>query len=233
MVLAVRGAEDLVGYGLYLDLVRDLAPAAMRHPFPLGAEAERCRHALDLAAGGRRVALLCSGDAGIYAMAALVLELVEAAADPAWARVDLVMLPGISAMQAASAKAGAVLGHDFCAVSLSDLLTPWPVIETRLRAAAAGDFVTALYNPVSRRRREALAAARAIFLEHRPPTTPVVIARNLGRADEAVRIVALAALAVDEVDMLTLVLIGSSATRRAPRLHGADWVYTPRGYPIR
>jgi cobalt-precorrin 5A hydrolase/precorrin-3B C17-methyltransferase len=232
MLQAVTEADDLVGYGLYLDLVADLAPLTQRHAFPLGAEMERCRHALDLAVQGRRVALLSSGDAGIYAMAALVLELLERSDDPAWARVELVMYPGISAMQAAAARVGAPLGHDFCAVSLSDLLTPWEVIERRLRAAAAADFVTALYNPASRRRREGLARAKAILLEQRPAATPVVLARNLGRAEENVRVVALGELEVEEVDMLTLVLVGSSTTRRLSRLHGSDLVYTPRGYPV-
>jgi cobalt-precorrin 5A hydrolase/precorrin-3B C17-methyltransferase len=128
-------------------------------------------------------------------------------------------------LQAAAARAGAPLGHDFCAISLSDLLTPWAAIENRLEAAAEGDFVVALYNPVSKRRREALPRARDILLGHRPDDTPVILARNLGRDGETVRTVDLAALQVDDVDMLTVVIVGSSQTRRV-----GDWVYTPRGY---
>ena len=135
-------------------------------------------------------------------------------------------------MQAAAARAGAPLGHDFCAISLSDLMTPWPVIEARLRAAAAGDFVVALYNPVSRRRTEGLERARAILLESRPAETPVVVARNLGRAGEAVQVTTLGTLPEAAVDMLTIVLVGSRATRRVERPDGGAWVYTPRGYAV-
>ncbi|MCH9021012.1 MAG: precorrin-3B C(17)-methyltransferase, partial [Proteobacteria bacterium] len=148
---------------------------------------------------------------------------------PEWNRAAIAVAPGISALQAAAARAGAPLGHDFCAISLSDLLTPWDEIERRLRAAAEADFVVALYNPVSSRRREGLVRARDILLEHRPADTPVVIARNLGRADEAVRTVALPALTPDDADMLTILIVGSSQTRRFTA-GSRDWVYTPRGY---
>ena len=225
-------AEELVGYGLYLDLIGPAAAGKPRHDFPLGAEVERCRFALARAAEGRNVALVCSGDPGIYALATLVFELLESAADPAWARVAVTVSPGVSALQAAAAVAGAPLGHDFCAISLSDLLTPVEVIERRVRAAASGDFVIAFYNPVSLRRRELLGRARDILLEQRPPDTPVVLARNLGRPDQTTRIVPLAELTADMCDMLTLVMVGASGTRRAPRLHGDDWVYTPRGYSV-
>ena len=153
--------SDVVGYGLYLDLLgpeRRGEPA--RHGFALGEEVARARAALDLAGAGRRVALVSSGDAGIYGMAALVFELLEGSEEAAWQRVALTVGPGVSALQAAAARAGAPLGHDFCAVSLSDLLTPWATIERRLEAAAAGDFVTVLYNPASRRRRQGLGAPR-------------------------------------------------------------------------
>jgi cobalt-precorrin 5A hydrolase/precorrin-3B C17-methyltransferase len=133
-------------------------------------------------------------------------------------------------MQVAAARVGAPLGHDFCAISLSDLLTPWPAIERRLHAAAAGDFVVALYNPVSQRRRSQLAAARRILLTTRPGETPVVLGRNLGRPGESLRITTLEKLDPDEVDMLTVVLIGASATRCVGRPDGGSWVYTPRGY---
>ncbi|MFP6743530.1 MAG: precorrin-3B C(17)-methyltransferase [Alphaproteobacteria bacterium] len=221
----VAEASDLVGYGLYLDLLGPLTRGKTRHDFPLGDEELRVRAALDLAAEGRNVALVSSGDAGIYAIATLVFELLERGDNDAWRRIGITVTPGISALQAAAARAGAPLGHDFCAISLSDLLTPWTAIENRLEAAARGDFVVALYNPVSKRRREALPKARDILLGHRPADTPVVLARNLGREGETVRNVDLAALQVDDVDMLTVVIVGSSQTRRVGR-----WVYTPRGY---
>lgn len=228
----LAGADELVGYGLYLDLVGPSAGAKPRHAFPLGAEVERCRFALARAAEGRSVALVCSGDPGIYALATLVFELLERPEDPAWPRVAVTVCPGVSALQAAAARAGAPLGHDFCAISLSDLLTPMAVIERRVRAAAAADFAVAFYNPVSARRRDALPMARDILLGHRAGDTPVVLARNLGRDGEQVRVVPLAELTAGMCDMLTLVLVGSSATRRAPRLHGPDWVFTPRGYEV-
>ncbi|MFP6745281.1 MAG: precorrin-3B C(17)-methyltransferase, partial [Alphaproteobacteria bacterium] len=221
----VAGASDLVGYGLYLDLLGPLAGGKTRHDFPLGDEEARVRVALDLAAEGRHVALVSSGDAGIYAMASLVFELLDRGDKDAWRRVEITVTPGISALQAAAARAGAPLGHDFCAISLSNLLTPWDAIKRRLEAAATGDFVVALYNPVSQRRREVLPKARDILLGHRPDDTPVILARNLGRHGEAVRTVDLAALDVDDVDMLTVVIVGSSRTRRV-----CGWVYTPRGY---
>lgn len=229
---ALRAAGDIVGYRLYLDLLGPLAEGKALHPSELGAEAERARLALALAAAGRSVALVSSGDAGIYAMAALVFELVERGGEADWQRVEIVGHPGVSAMQAAAARVGAPLGHDFCAISLSDLLTPWSAIEARLRAAAAADFVVALYNPVSQRRRRQLAAARAILLEARPPETPVVVARNLGRPGESVVVGTLAALDPEAVDMLSVVLVGSRATRAVARPDGGWWVYTPRGYGV-
>jgi cobalt-precorrin 5A hydrolase/precorrin-3B C17-methyltransferase len=179
------------------------------------------------------VALVSSGDPGIYAMASLVFELLEGSRSSALPdhahRVEIVVAPGISAMQAAAARAGAPLGHDFCVISLSDLLTPWEAIEARIRAAAAADFVIAFYNPVSQRRRFQLAAAKKILLEHRPPSTPVVLARNLGRDGETLVTVTLAELNVEQVDMLTLVLVGASTTRQV-QAGGRTWTYTPRGY---
>ncbi len=226
----LAAADDLVGYRLYLDLLGPLARGKAQHGFALGEEEARVRHALTLAAQGREVALVSSGDPGIYAMASLAFELVEAG-PPEWQRVALRVAPGISAMQAAAARIGAPLGHDFCAISLSDLLTPWPVIERRLAAAAPGDFVVALYNPVSRRRTQQIVAARDILLRHRAPETPVVLARNLGREKESVSVSALGELTPDGIDMLTLVLVGSSATRLLPRRDGhGSRVYTPRGY---
>jgi cobalt-precorrin 5A hydrolase/precorrin-3B C17-methyltransferase len=224
---ALVEAEHLVGYGLYLDLLGPLAEGKTRHETGLGDETGRARRALDLAASGASVALVSSGDAGIYGLATLVFELLEREERPDWRRIELAVAPGISALQAAAARAGAPLGHDFCAISLSDLLTPWPAIEARLNAAAAADFVVALYNPRSQRRRDQLAAARRIFLDHRPADTPVLLARNLGRDEEHVTVVSLAEFDPDAVDMLTLVLIGASSTRRVA---GTPWIYTPRGY---
>jgi cobalt-precorrin 5A hydrolase / precorrin-3B C17-methyltransferase len=221
-------ASDVVGYGLYLDLLGPSIAGKQRHESVLGAEEARARLALDLAAQGRSVALVSSGDAGIYGLAALVFELLERG-DPSWRRIAIRVCPGLSALQAAAARAGAPLGHDFCAISLSDLLTPWPEIERRLHAAADGDFVVALYNPASMRRRDQLRRAIAILTAQRPPETPVIVARNLGRTGEAVTIVELASFDPESIDMLTLLLIGSSRTRSFA--HGAARrVYTPRGY---
>ncbi len=227
---AVRAASDLVGYRLYLDLSGPPAAGQIHHAYALGEEEIRVRAALDLAAEGRSVALVCSGDPGIYAMAALVFELLDREARADWKRVAVTVVPGVSALQAAAARIGAPLGHDFCAVSLSDLLTPWPAIEQRLKAAAEGDFVVALYNPVSKRRSRQLAAAVEILRTKRTGDTPVVLARNLGRPGEEIAVIALDELTPDRVDMLTVVLVGSTATRRVPRGEGGCWVYTPRGY---
>ena len=226
---AVAAASDLVGYGPYLDLLGAAADGKQRHEFGLGAEEDRCRHALELAASGKQVALVSSGDPGIFAMASLVFELLDRDPEPAWQRVAIAVHPGVSAMQLAAARAGAPLGHDFCAISLSDLLTPWPAIEARLRAAAQADFVVALYNPASRRRRQQFEIARDILLAHRPDDTPVVVARNLARPGEEVRIMPLAELTLDVIDMLTIVIVGNSQSQT---IEGAAsrWVYTPRGY---
>jgi cobalt-precorrin 5A hydrolase/precorrin-3B C17-methyltransferase len=230
----VAEAEELVGYGLYIDLLGPLAIGKARSDFPLGGEEARCRYALEQAALGKNVALVCSGDAGIYAMGALVFELLDRGPDEegvsdAAHRVDVVCSPGVSALQGAAARAGAPLGHDFCTISLSDLLTPRDDIIRRLNAAAQGDFVIAFYNPVSKTRRTLLAEARDILLQHRPADTPVMLASSLGRPEEHVRYRRLDALEVDEVDMLTVVLIGSSNSRLA-HLGEGPRMFTPRGY---
>ncbi|WP_299812842.1 precorrin-3B C(17)-methyltransferase [uncultured Jannaschia sp.] len=226
----VAEAEELVGYGLYIDLLGPLAAGKPRADFPLGGEEARCRYALERAAEGRNVALVCSGDAGIYAMGALVFEVLERGdLSDAARRVEIVCTPGVSALQAAAARAGAPLGHDFCAISLSDLLTPRDDILRRLRAAAEGDFVIAFYNPVSKRRRTLLAEARDTLLRHRPADTPVLLAASLGRPEEMIRYRRLDALDVEEVDMLTVVLVGSSQSRLMPTGDGPR-MYTPRGY---
>ncbi|HEV7277273.1 MAG TPA: cobalamin biosynthesis protein [Devosiaceae bacterium] len=233
-VRALDASGDWVGYGLYLDLVADLATGQQQHRFGLGDEETRVRHALELAGEGRAVALVCSGDAQIYAMASLVYELLAAegsrALTPAARRVAVASHPGISALQAASSVAGALLGHDFCAISLSDLLTPRADILRRLAAAATGDFVTALYNPRSQRRTDLIEVARQQFLAHRPADCPVIVASSLGRPEQRVRVVRLDAFDPEEVDMLTIVLIGASTSRAFTRGDGRTVAFTPRGY---
>jgi cobalt-precorrin 5A hydrolase/precorrin-3B C17-methyltransferase len=223
---ALRRATDWVGYGLYLDLARDLKRSQKEHRFPLGAEQTRVRHAIGLANEGRDVALICSGDPGIYAMAALVYEFIHLEPE----RIAVEVFPGISAFQAAAARAGAMIGHDFCCISLSDLLTPWEVIERRVEAAAQGDFVTAFYNPRSLKRRDQLERAIGIVSAYRSADTPVVVASNLGRTDEKVQIVPLSDFDPDVVDMLTLVIVGSSQSKSFRRGDGRTYAYTPRGY---
>jgi cobalt-precorrin 5A hydrolase / cobalt-factor III methyltransferase / precorrin-3B C17-methyltransferase len=224
---ALATATDIVGYRLYLDLLGDALAGKTRHDGTLGEEETRTRLALDLAASGKSVALVSSGDAGIYGLATLVFELIDREERADWRRIAVSVVPGVSAMQAAAAKLGAPLGHDFCAISLSDLLTPWEAIERRLKAAAEGDFVIALYNPRSARRSDHLARAREILLTARAPDTPVALARSLDRAGERIAVTTLGALDPRQVDMLTLVLIGSSATRRVGE---RNLLYTPRGY---
>jgi len=227
----ISASTDLVGYSLYLDLIEDISKGKVRHDYDLGREEDRVRRAMELSGEGKSVALVCSGDAGIYAMATLVFELIDnGGLSDAARRIEIAVSPGISALQAAAARAGAPLGHDFCTISLSDLLTPWAAIQKRVKAAAEGDFVIAFYNPVSKRRRTQLAYARDVLLEHRPADTPVILATNLGRPEEKVRAVPLSGLEVDDVDMLTIVVVGSSDTRMVKTGDGKTWVYTPRGY---
>jgi cobalt-precorrin 5A hydrolase/precorrin-3B C17-methyltransferase len=225
---ALARASDVVGYGLYLDLLGRAIDGKKRHASAIGEEEARVRLALDLSAGGRSVALVSSGDSGIYGLAPLVFELLDRAAKPEWRTVELSVCPGLSALQAAAARAGAPLGHDFCAISLSDLLTPWDTIRARLEAAGAADFVIALYNPRSARRPARLTEAADILLRHRPAQTPVFLGRNLGRDGEKRHIVALSELAGAEIDMLTLVLVGSTRTRHIDG--NPPYLYTPRGY---
>lgn len=234
MVSALEESSDWVGYDLYLDLIADLNFGQKAHRFGLGDEEPRVRHALELAAQGKTVSLVCSGDAQIYAMASLAYELLNAegprAVSVAASRVAVESHPGISAFQMASARAGALIGHDFCCISLSDLLTPREDILKRLKAAAEGDFVTAFYNPRSKRRTDLIVEAKSLFEGHRPPATPVIIASNLGRPEEQVRVVELADFNPEEIDMLTIVLIGSSQSRAFKRGDGKVSAFTPRGY---
>ena len=222
-------AEHLVGYGPYLDRIPP-RPGQERHASDNRVEAERARHALELAAGGARVAVVSSGDPGIFAMAAAVFEALEAGG-PKLAEVDVRVVPGLSAMQAAAARAGAPLGHDFCVISLSDRLKPWEVVEQRLSAAAGADLVLALYNPASRTRHEQLERARDLLLAHRCEDTAVVVARAVGSDEEAVTVTTLAGLDTAVVDMRTLLIVGSSTTRVVDRPNGRPRVYTPRRYP--
>jgi len=223
---ALAAAEALFGYAPYLARVPEQA-GQRRQGSDNREELARARAAIAEAAGGARVAVVSGGDAGVFGMAAAVFEAIEQG-DAAWRSLAVEVIPGVSALLAAAARVGAPLGHDFCAISLSDLLTPWPAIRARLEAAAAADFVVALYNPRSARRRAGLAEAAAVLLAHRPPQTPVLIARNLGRAGEAWRIETLAALAEADIDMLAIVIVGSSATRLLPG--DPPRLYTPRGY---
>ena len=226
--LALEDATDLVGYAPYLDRVPS-RPGQRRHASDNGAEIDRARRALALAEEGARVCVVSSGDPGIFAMATAVMEALEGG-PASWRALDVRVVPGISAMQAAAARVGAPLGHDFCAISLSDRLKPWEVVARRLEAAAAADFVIALYNPISSQRRRQFDDACAIVARHRSPKTPVVLARDVGGPTERVRIVDLARLDARDVDMRTVVLVGMSTTRRVARADGDDWVYTPRAY---
>ena len=220
---ALAAADDLVGYGPYLDRVEP-NPRQARHPSDNRVEAERAAHALGLARSGRRVAVVSSGDPGVFAMAAAVLEVAER---PEFAGVPVRIVPGLTAAQAVAARVGAPLGHDFCVLSLSDVRKPWEVVVERLRHAAAADLVLALYNPRSRVRPHQLGEAQQVLLEVRGPETVVVVGRDVGGPEEAVTVTTLGALDPDVVDMRCLVLVGSSQTRVSP----AGGVYTPRTYP--
>ena len=217
---ALDASEVLVGYEVYLDLLAPLYPDKERFTTPMRQEIERCRKALELAQSGRTAALVCSGDAGVYGMAAPVLELL-----PAYNGADVEIVAGVTAALSGAAVLGAPLGHDFCVISLSDLLTPWETIEKRLRCAAAGDFAIALYNPSSRKRADYLRRACDILLETRGKETCCGLVRNIGRAGQEARLLTLAELRDAEVDMFTTVFIGSSVTREI----GGRMV-TPRGY---
>jgi cobalt-precorrin 5A hydrolase/precorrin-3B C17-methyltransferase len=225
---AIADASDIVGYGLYLDFL-GATKGKQRHDFPLGAETERVDHALALAAKGKRVTLVASGDPGIYALATLVFERMEKARADAVRRIAVDVVPGVSSMLAGAALAGAPLGHDFAVISLSDLLTPWETIEARLTAAAQGDFAVVLFNPVSQRRRWQLPRARDILLTARDADTPVAFVHDVGRPNERLEMKALGALTADDADMTTLVIIGAKGTRSLDAA-GRRWIYTPRGY---
>ena len=224
----LAAADVLVGYQTYIDRV-PVRAGQERHASDNRVEGERARHALQLAADGAHVAVVSSGDPGIFAMASAVLEEIDAAATPL--SVEVRVVPGLSAMQAAASRVGAPLGHDFCVISLSDILKPWPVIERRLEAAGAADMALALYNPASRTRRDQLERAVEVLRGHRDPSTPVVVARAVGSADESVTVTTLGDLDVTVVDMRTLLIVGSSTTRVLDANGRGPLVYTPRRYP--
>ncbi|WP_131194162.1 precorrin-3B C(17)-methyltransferase [Lichenihabitans psoromatis] len=223
-------ATDLIGYEPYVARVAD-RPGLVRHASDNRVELDRARHALALAASGRHVAVVSGGDPGVFAMAAAVFEAIEAGA-PDWRGLDIRVAPGVSAMQAAAARLGAPLGHDFCVMSLSDNLKPWAIIEKRLRAVADGDFVLALYNPASKARPTQLADAFALLRDLKKSDTPVAFARAVGRPDERIVITTLEQADASLADMSTLVLIGSSETRLVSRPDGSAWLLTPRHYGV-
>ena len=225
---ALAAADKLVGYGPYLDRVPERT-GQRRHASDNRVELDRARHALRLAAGGASVAVVSSGDPGIFAMATAVLEAVESG-NGEFHNVELRVVPGLSAMHAAAARVGAPLGHDFAVISLSDQRKPWAIIERRLEAAGAADLALALYNPASRTRREQLERAREVLLRHRDADCPVVVARDVGGPGEAVSISTLGGFDAAQVDMHTLLVIGSSTTRVISGA-GRTLVYTPRSYP--
>jgi precorrin-2 C20-methyltransferase / precorrin-3B C17-methyltransferase len=224
----LAAADDIVGYASYVDRVAR-NPRQQRHGSDNTEEAQRAEFALDLALRGRRVAVVSSGDPGVFAMASVVLE--AAAGDERFADVPVHVVPGITAAQAVASQAGAPLGHDYVVLSLSDRLKPWDVIARRLQAAAAGDFAIAIYNPASRSRRQQLADARDLLLAHRDPGTPVVVGRAVGTPEQEVTVTTLGELDPEQVDMRCLLIVGSSQTRVLRTAGGPDRVITPRRYP--
>ncbi|MEK2610979.1 precorrin-3B C(17)-methyltransferase [Pseudomonas shirazensis] len=226
-------AEDVLGYETYVRMAGPFRPDQVLHNTDNREEMQRARHAFELAAQGRSVVVVSSGDPGVFAMAAAVLEALHESTDPAWHQVDLQILPGVSASLATAAQAGAPLGHDFCVMSLSDNLKPWSIIETRLDLAAQADLVLAFYNPISKARPWQLGVALDVVRRHRSGATPVVLGRDIGRPGQTLRVVTLAELLPEMVDMRTMVLVGSSTTCTLPRADGGTWVYTPRWYPAR
>jgi len=234
MVPAVKAelarCTDVLGYETYVRMAGPFRDDQVQHCTDNREEMQRARHAFRLAAEGRSVIVVSSGDPGVFAMAAAVLEALHESDDPAWHSVDLEILPGVSASLATAAQAGAPLGHDFCVMSLSDNLKPWSIIEKRLDLAAEADLALAFYNPISKARPWQLGRALEIVAQHRTSETPVVLGRDIGRPGQTLRTTTLGALTPDQVDMRTMVLIGSSTTCTFPRATGGDWVYTPRWY---
>ncbi|MGZ7457250.1 precorrin-3B C(17)-methyltransferase [Pseudomonas sp. Ma2-10] len=237
MVPAVKAelarATDILGYETYVRMAGPFREDQVLHCTDNREEMQRARHAFELAAQGRSVIVVSSGDPGVFAMAAAVLEALHESSEPSWHSVDLEILPGVSASLATAAQAGAPLGHDFCVMSLSDNLKPWAIIEKRLDLAAEADLALAFYNPISRARPWQLGQALEIVGRHRTPETVVVLGRDIGRPGQTLRVTTLGELTPDQVDMRTMVLIGSSTTCVFPRAEGGEWVYTPRWYGIK
>lgn len=235
MVPAVKAelarANDILGYETYVRMAGPFRPDQVMHCTDNREEMQRARHAFELAAQGRSVVVVSSGDPGVFAMAAAVLEALHESSDSAWHNVELEILPGVSASLATAAQAGAPLGHDFCVMSLSDNLKPWDIIEKRLDLACQADLALAFYNPISRSRPWQLGRALEIVRLHRTPATPVVLGRDIGRPGQTLRNITLGELTPEQVDMRTMVLVGSSTTCAFPRAEGGNWVYTPRWYP--
>ncbi|MFS2326957.1 precorrin-3B C(17)-methyltransferase [Brucella sp. H1_1004] len=223
-------AEDVLGYETYVRMAGPFRDDQIIHMTDNREEMQRARHAFELAASGRDVVMVSSGDPGVFAMAAAVVEALHESSDVAWQGVELVIQPGISAAMAAASRIGAPLGHDFCIISLSDNLKPWDVIEKRLALAAQADLAMAFYNPISKARPHQLGRALEILLQYRDAETPVVLGRDIGRPTETTRVVSLGQLTPDDVDMRTVVIVGSSHTVRFPCAEGGEWVYTPRWY---
>ena len=223
---AATAAEDLFGYGPYVDRLPQ-KPGQVRHISDNREELSRANAALAAAASGRRVAVVSGGDAGVFAMAAAICEAIENGPDE-WRRIDLEIVPGITAMLAVAARVGAPLGHDFCAISLSDNLKPWETIEQRLRAVAAAGLVIALYNPISRARPWQLGRAFEILREVLPAATPVIFGRAAGRPDERIAIARLDEADAGKADMATCVIVGSPETRIVERAGRSSLVYSPR-----
>jgi cobalt-precorrin 5A hydrolase/precorrin-3B C17-methyltransferase len=227
---ALDEATDILGYETYVKMAGPFRAAQRLHCTDNREELQRARHAFELACQGRQVVVVSSGDPGVFAMAAAVFEALDAGGDPRWKTVDLRIVPGISAAMATAAKAGAPLGHDFCVLSLSDNLKPWPVIEQRLRHAAEADLVMAFYNPISRARPWQLDRALEIVRQWREPGTRVVLGRDVGRPGETLTMTTLGELQSAQVDMRTMVIIGSSTTRGIAGGPHGEWIYTPRWY---
>jgi len=219
---ALEQAEMIVGYAAYIALVAPLYPEKPSLTTPMTREAERCRLALELALRGKTVAVVCSGDAGVYGMAGLILELAAQ-----YPPLEIQIVPGVTAALAGAAALGAPLSHDFAVISLSDLLTPWEVIENRLECAARGDFCIALYNPASAKRSGSLARACDILLRHKAPDTLCGLVRNIGREGREQRILTLAALREAGADMFTTVFVGNAGTKAV-----RGRLVTPRGYSL-
>jgi cobalt-precorrin 5A hydrolase/precorrin-3B C17-methyltransferase len=234
MVPAVKAelarANDVLGYETYVNMAGPFRDDQVLHCTDNREEMQRARHAFELAAQGRSVVVVSSGDPGVFAMAAAVLEALHESSEPNWHSVDLEILPGVSASLATAAQAGAPLGHDFCVMSLSDNLKPWAIIEKRLDLASQADLALAFYNPISRSRPWQLGRALEIVAQHRTAETPVVLGRDIGRPGQTLRVTTLGQLTPEQVDMRTMVLIGSSTTCVFPRAEGGAWVYTPRWY---